>query len=141
MKLQGSMPLQAVPVPNPSRPSTHYVRAGELDAVHHPSVKRDLAESYPPVVHGGVNVNVVVTRPPEGTTIKAYRSIYDIAGNLVISGSCDDVMGAYRDSIGTDVPSTKVSLYMHWNGFNAQGKPVAPGGLSGGAAAGLHRLG
>jgi len=20
-----------------------------------------------------------------------------------------------------------VSLYMHWNGFNAQGKPVAPG--------------
>jgi hypothetical protein len=129
VQVRGSLPLQATPVPNPGRPSPQYVRAGEFDAGHHWDIAAYFTQGG--TVTHGVNTQVVIPLPTEINPatgkryeINAYRSIYDVAGNLVQTARSERLVEQYLEH---ERETEQMVLWFHWNGFNAQGKPAAPG--------------
>jgi len=122
-------------IPNPASPDPLRVRedgkkveAGKIFADHDGSAVRDIRDGYAGGTVFEVSLFVPRTTDSDGNPISrndpprvmCQLKVYDLAGNLVISGQSNDAMGGTASSGDT-------KLHLYWNGYNAKKMKVAPG--------------
>jgi len=114
-------------IPNPASPDGNRVRSdggkvgpGTVYATHDESAIRDIKDGK----NGGTVFEVTNIYVPEtpGVNMRCQLKVYDLAGNLVISGESDKAKEELKDYAGQ---STNMHLY--WNGYNSKAMKVAPG--------------
>jgi fibro-slime domain-containing protein len=119
-------------IPNPASPSDIHVPKGAVNATHDPDAVQGIRDGryggavfevpiYVPSItttnENGETVLIPVNKRPK---VRCQLKVYDLAGNLVISGQDNDAMGGNNGN-----EFSKMHLY--WNGYNAQKMKVAPG--------------
>jgi len=118
---------KAVAIPNPASPDGSRVNGngdkvspGVIFATHDPTAIRDIQGG-----NGGTVVRTPVYVPNTGK-IRCQIKVYDLAGNLVISGESDR---AKEDllRVNSAVAGTFADLDIYWNGFNSKAMKVSPG--------------
>jgi len=121
--LEGDMGLHLTALPNPANNETRYPGAppGTFSAGYAPNARLLVQTAG----YGGIVTTLTFTKPPEGTTVRLSRVIYDITGNVVAKASADLLQSAIDG--GLDVSNTTLSIDVYWNCFNGAGMPVAPG--------------
>ena len=115
-------------IPNPASPSDKHVDAGKINATHDDKAVAGIKNGdwggtvfeVTLYVPGAKDANGNPIDPSKQPKVKCQLKVYDLAGNLVISGKNDDAMGG---SSGGEF--TKLHLY--WNGYNSKKMKVAPG--------------
>ncbi len=123
VRLGNQPPENAKPIPNPSRGDPNLVPPKTLNVYHDP-------RAYPHVTNGGGGTvtRFVIYVPPQDSLrsckIEVQVKIYDLAGNLVISGKSKDFV---MDSKFEAQAGNYVEADLYWNGFNAKGMNAAPG--------------
>jgi len=121
---------KAKAIPNPASPDasrtngtagTGQVRPGTIFATHDPTAIRDIQDGK-----GGTVVRISGLWVPNTGDIKCQIKVYDLAGNLVISGERDKVK---RDllEVASNSAGDWADLDIYWNGFNSKGMKVSPG--------------
>jgi fibro-slime domain-containing protein len=136
-----------LPVPNPASP--HKTVVGNSDEAKNPAtgqrVNSNEAHKYigaynnPNAIEhiraggGGAvfQVPVYIARDPNNPNalpdkIKCQVKVYDLAGNLVSSGSEGDVLNVPRSNWAID-GATYSKMDMFWSGYNSKGMKAAPG--------------
>jgi fibro-slime domain-containing protein len=116
------------PVPNPASPDPNRkngttgesVSPGKIFASHDKTAKQEVSgdRDHPPI-YGGVVFEVPVYVPNSGT-VKCQLKVYDLAGNLVISGESSNAADGISETGYT-------KMYLYWNGYNSKKMKVAPG--------------
>ncbi|GBU22614.1 hypothetical protein R80B4_02524 [Fibrobacteres bacterium R8-0-B4] len=119
-------------IPNPASPSDIHVPKGVINATHDPDAVQGIRDGryggavfevpiYVPSItttnENGETVLIPVDKRPK---VRCQLKVYDLAGNLVVSGQNNDAMSGNNGN-----EFSKMHLY--WNGYNAQKMKVAPG--------------
>jgi fibro-slime domain-containing protein len=124
------------PIPNPASPSDIHVPKGTVHATHDPNAIQGIRDGQyggavfevpiyvPSITTTNENGETVLIPADKRPTVRCRLKVYDLAGNLVISGQDNDAMGS-RTGGTTGNDFSKMHLY--WNGYNAQKMKVAPG--------------
>jgi len=105
------------------------VGRGTIYASHDPTAVRDIRgkdENGNPTAkaYGGTVFQVPVYVPEgDGARVRCQLKVYDLAGNLVISGESDDAVRGMEQK--GQFPEKGMHLY--WNGYNSKAMKVAPG--------------
>lgn len=127
--LYGNKPnIKVVAIPNPASPDPTRERAdgkvvkpGTIFADHDPTAVRDIRDRG----NGGTVIQVPIYVPESpGAKVRCQVKVYDLAGNLVISGDSKNGDAAHNLR-GSNGQHTKMDLY--WNGYNSKGMMVSPG--------------
>jgi hypothetical protein len=116
-------------IPNPASPDGNKVTPGTIEAIHagpgHPKFPNGAVE-YIKEGGGGTVFEVPIYVPKEpGSKVKCQLKVYDLAGNLVISGESDKVKDGFVK--GDQGAGEFVKLHLYWNGYNSKAMKVAPG--------------
>ncbi len=118
----GPVPKRVDPVPNPSRPNSKHVPAGEFYIKHEPQAREWVFHEK-----AGVIFAIPLVIPDEKETkIRIKIKIYDAVGNQVHSGEQSDILKSLRPS-GDKDSATLYDADIYWNGFSKKKMPVAPG--------------
>jgi fibro-slime domain-containing protein len=110
--------IPPVAIPNPASPdrTRSEAPAGTITAGHDPGAIPHIRGG------GGGTVFQVPIYVPRTGTVRCQIKVYDLAGNLVISGQNDNA--TQRLQVG---PEEYAKMDLYWNGFNSKGMKVSPG--------------
>ncbi|MCL2219854.1 MAG: fibro-slime domain-containing protein, partial [Chitinispirillia bacterium] len=110
--------VKAEAIPNPASPDPNRVGspAGTINAFHD--------QEAIPYIRGGGGGTVfrVPIYVPTNGSVRCQIKVYDLAGNLVISGESNKARDAFKDN-----PGDYVNMDLYWNGYNSKAMKVAPG--------------
>jgi hypothetical protein len=123
----GQVGFDPRPIPNPAAPDAHATpqfAPGVLYAGHESGASDKVKSGE----WGGFALVFDISVPDASCSplIRVFRKIYDVTGNLVNSGVCENLLQTFDDQTQIQGGRT-VHIEMHWDAFNSQGKPVAPG--------------
>lgn len=105
--------------PNPSRPYTGHVPAGQI-VLHHDPYGQVIARQQ-----GGASLTINLVLPTD-KNIQGELRIFDVVGNVVNSASASNMLAEYPN-ISSIEAGTTLALSLYWNGTNQKGMAVAPG--------------
>jgi fibro-slime domain-containing protein len=114
-------------IPNPASPDDKRVNsdgkkveAGIIYASHDRNAITDIKDNG----YGGTVFDVPIYVPDtDGGKVKCQLKVYDLAGNLVISGESGDAWDKGKYESGGEF----TKMYLYWNGYNSKKMKVAPG--------------